>query len=288
MLQQSWWHYIACRLATAQAGGYSTFHMPEPQAGSRPSPLVDPFPLAGKRALVVGGSGGIGRAVCRSLAARGAAVVVHGGSSRERLDRVLAELRALGTSARAEVDGFLLRLEHPSDLLDKLGDLGTIDILALAFGPFVQKPLADTSASDWERLALLDLALPGAICSALLPAMIGRKWGRILLFGGTRTDAIRAYASNAAYAAAKTGLAVLAKSLAVEGAGANVACLLVCPGLVDTEYLGDAARSALRKKAPGGRLLEPETIAEIAIGLLAMNPCAVSGGILNMDGGLSF
>ena len=234
---------------------------------------------------MVGGSGGIGRAVCRALAARGAAVVVHGGSSRARLDETLAELRGLGTAAAAE--GLLLPLRRPSDLLGRLEGLGRIDILVCAFGPFVRKRLVDTSAAEWETLALLDLALPGALCSALLPAMASRGWGRMLLFGGTRTDAIRSYASNAAYAAAKTGLAVLAKSLAAEGAGSGVGCLLVCPGLVETEYLGEAERSKLQEKAPRGRLLTPEEIAETAVGLLAAEPCVASGAVLNLDGGLA-
>jgi NAD(P)-dependent dehydrogenase (short-subunit alcohol dehydrogenase family) len=257
--------------------------MNDPQAGS----IAELSPLAGKRALVVGGSGGIGRAVCRSLARRGASVVVHGGSSAERLDAVLAEIRGLCTASGGEAEGFLLPLARTTDILDRLGDIGRVDLLVMAFGPFVRKRLAETSAADWERLALLDLALPGALCSALLPAMAGRGWGRILLFGGTRTDAIRAYSSNAAYAAAKTGLSVLAKSLAAEGAASNVACLLVCPGLVDTEYLDEPERFALRAKAPGGRLLSPDAIAETAVGLIAADPCVASGGLLSLDGGLT-
>jgi NAD(P)-dependent dehydrogenase (short-subunit alcohol dehydrogenase family) len=257
--------------------------MPDPQAGS----LSGRLPFEGRRAFVMGGSGGIGRAVCLALARRGASLLVHGGSSRDRLDATLDELRASGGPAAGESEGFLLRIERPSDLLDRLEGLGRIDILALAFGPFLRSSLAETSASAWERLALLDLALPGALCSALLPRMAGRGWGRILLFGGSRTDSIRAYSSNAAYAAAKTGLAVLAKSLAAEGAASGVACLLACPGLVDTEYLDEAGRAGLRARAPGGSLLAPEAVAEAAVGLLAAEPCAASGAVLSLDGGLS-
>jgi NAD(P)-dependent dehydrogenase (short-subunit alcohol dehydrogenase family) len=243
-----------------------------------------PLPFAGKRAFVLGGSGGIGRAVCRALARRGAGLLVHGGSSAERLGAALAEARALGAP---EAEGFLCKIAHPSDILDRVGKLGRVDIFVAAFGPFVQKPLAETVAADWERIALLDLALPGSLCSALYPAMAARGWGRILLFGGSRTDAIRAYSSNAAYAAAKTGLGVLAKSLAAEGAASGVACLLACPGFVDTEYLGAGTRGALAAKAPGGRLLPADAIAEAAMGLLAAEPCAASGGVLSLDGGLA-
>jgi 3-oxoacyl-[acyl-carrier protein] reductase len=249
--------------------------------GDRPS-------LRGRRALVVGGSGGIGRALSLELGARGASLIVHGGSSRERLDSCLGELRGLGAPA----EGFLLRLgEGPGSLgrlVETLPSLGRIDILAVAFGPFLRRSLAETGAADWERVALLDLALPGALASALLPAMAARGWGRVLLVGGTRTDGIRAYSSNAAYAAAKTGLAVLAKSLAAEGAARGVGCLLVCPGLVDTEYLGESERAALGARAPGGRLLSPGEVAAAAVGLLAADPCVASGSVVTLDGGLSF
>jgi 3-oxoacyl-[acyl-carrier protein] reductase len=191
-----------------------------------------------------------------------------------------------------EAEGFLLGLgkggEGIASLLDALPGLGRIDILAVAFGPFLRASLAETSAADWQRLALLDLALPGALCSALLPGMAARGWGRILLFGGSRTDSIRAFSSNAAYAAAKTALAVLAKSLAAEGAPRGVACLLACPGLTDTEYLGGAEREALRARAPGGRLLEASEVAAAAVELLAAEPCVASGALLALDGGLSF
>ncbi len=268
------------RLAGLAGGGYSTSRMADPQAGKGSGSL----PFRGRRAFVLGGSGGLGRAACRALARRGASLLVHGGSSPERLEAALAEARELGAP---EAEGFLLRIERPADLLDGLAGLGRIDILVASFGPFLRKSLADTGARDWERLALLDLALPGALCSALYPPMAARGWGRILLFGGSRTDAIRAYSSNAAYAAAKTGLAVLAKSLAAEGAAAGLGCLLVCPGFADTEYLGPREREALAARAPGGRLLPPDGIAEAAIGLLAAEPCAASGGILSLDGGLS-
>ncbi len=235
----------------------------------------------------MGGSGGLGRAVAVELARRGAALQIHGGSSRDRLDEALREARAQAAGGAA-VSGFLQRIDRPADILARLPGLGRIDIVVCAFGPFVRKSLAATTPDDWERVALLDLALPGALASALLPGMAGNGWGRMLFFGGTRTDGIRAYASNAAYAAAKTGLAVIVKSLAAEGARSGVACLAVCPGLVDTEYLDEHARRDLRGKAPRGDLLSARDIAGAAVALIAADPCAASGAILTMDAGLAF
>lgn len=253
-------------------------------------------PLAGRRALVVGGSGGIGAALAAALAERGADLLIHGGSSRERLEAAVARAGAAAGARRGAlekappgeplIESILLPLERPADLVDRLPGLGRIDILAVAFGPFVRKAFHETSAADWERLALLDLALPGALASALIPAMAERGYGRILFFGGTRTDAIRAYASNAAYAAAKTGLAVLAKSIAAEYSQAGVGAFVLCPGFVDTEYLAEGQRAELRLKAPGGRLIAAEEIAEFAAGLVAAEPCIASGAVVALDGGL--
>jgi 3-oxoacyl-[acyl-carrier protein] reductase len=245
-------------------------------------------PFEGRRALVVGGTGGIGAAVALELGKMGASLVVHGGSSRERLEAVLGGLEVAG----AEAVGFLMELNGApgsiSRLVATLSSFGRLDILVVAFGPFVRKSLAATESADWERLALLDLALPGALASALLPAMAARGWGRMLFFGGSRTDGIRAYSTNAAYAAAKTGLGVLVKSLAAEGAAEGVGAVLVCPGLVDTEYLGEGERAELRGKAPSGRLITPREIAEASTSLIAAEPCIASGSILNLDGGLAF
>ena len=238
--------------------------------------------LAGRRALVVGGSGGIGAAVARGLAARGASVLVHGRNP-SSVAAVVTAIRRGGGQA----EGLALPLDSAGPLLAAVSQAGPFDILVAAFGPFVRKPLADHSPEDWERMASLNLALPGALVSALFPAMRDRGFGRILLFGGTRTDAIRGYRSNAAYAAAKTGLGVLAKSAAIEGAPHNVAAVAVCPGLVRTEYIDDAAAEALRRMAPGGRLSSPAEVAEIALGLIDGDPCIASGAIVSLDAGFS-
>lgn len=240
--------------------------------------------LAGRRALVIGGTGGIGRATARALAVRGAGLFLLGGSSVERLESSLEEFRRLGVS----VDGRLMALERPDELCTLLPSLGVFDLLVMAFGPFYQGKLHKMGSAAWERLALLDLALPGALASALLPSMMERRWGRLLFFGGSRTDGIRAYRSNAAYAAAKTGLAVLVKSIAAEYAAYGIGAVLVCPGLVDTEYLSPERRLELLGTAPGGRLIPPDGIGEIAAALVAAEPCIASGALVSLDGGLYF
>ncbi len=245
--------------------------------------------LEGKRALVVGGSGGIGAAVAEALAARGADLVIHGGSSAAALERALAAARAAREGkgrSKASIEGFLQVIARPRDIMDRLPSIGNLDILVCAFGPFLRAGLHETGGGDWERMALLDLALPGALASALLPSMCAGGYGRMLFFGGTRTDAIRAYSSNAAYAAAKTGLAVLVKSVAAEYADRNVGAFLLCPGFVDTELMSTALRIELESRAPRGHLIDARAVAAFGVELLAADPPLASGGVINLDGGL--
>lgn len=204
------------------------------------------------------------------------------------MEACLRELRSLGAKAEGRLFDFEGLVGSGQDPASLLGPEPAFDILVAAFGPFLQKPLAATTGTDWLRMATLELALPGALASALLPSMAARGWGRFLFFGGTGTDSIRGYRSNAAYAAAKTGLGVLAKSLALEGADHGIGAFVLCPGLVDTEYLDEATRELLRAKAPGGRLIEAGALGETAAALLAAEPCLASGAVLSLDAGLSF
>jgi NAD(P)-dependent dehydrogenase (short-subunit alcohol dehydrogenase family) len=254
--------------------------------------------FAGRRALVVGGSGGIGRAISLELAARGARLFIQGRSS-AKLRSLLEEIRGKGNSA----EGIALELDKSSDLRELVDSIlsacvndhapgeekiePAIDILVCAFGPFVRKSFGAHRAGDWEKTALLDLALPGALASTLYPGMSARGFGRILLLGGTRTDAIHGYLSNAAYAAAKTGLGVVAKSIAMEGAARNVAALVACPGLVETEYLEAEQKRTLSGAAPDGRLIQPSVVAALALDLLDCDPCPASGAIVSLDSGFS-
>jgi NAD(P)-dependent dehydrogenase (short-subunit alcohol dehydrogenase family) len=245
-----------------------------------------------RRALVVGGSGGIGRAISLGLAARGALPIIHGRDS-AKVQALVGEIRKAG----GEAEGFSLDLEEPRRLdalvkaiLEKAKESARnqpIDILICAFGPFVQKPFIAHDACDWEKTALLNLALPGALASSLFSSMCAQGFGRILFLGGTRTDSIHGYKSNAAYAAAKTGLGVVAKSLAMEGAAHNVASVVVCPGFVETEYLSPALKNSLIAASPDGRLIQPFELASLALDLLDRDPCPSSGAVVSFDAGFS-
>jgi NAD(P)-dependent dehydrogenase (short-subunit alcohol dehydrogenase family) len=249
----------------------------------RYNPAMEPI-FAGKHALVIGGTGGIGREVALGLASRGASLTIHGGHSEEKLETILEEARRSVPAA-----GFLYPAAgNPVDaadaaavILEKTGKKP--DILVCAWGPFKKLALQETNASDWYFLIENNLILPGILISELLCDMINKKRGRILLFGGTNTSEIRGFSTTAAYSAAKTALGVLAKSVAKSAGSAGITCNVVCPGLTDTEYTSREDQEFNRKKS-GGKVLGPLEIARVAFEILE-NP-ALNGAVIPVDGGI--
>lgn len=242
---------------------------------------VEDSTLKGLKALIVGSSGGIGFSIARSLAIAGVNLVVHGRDTK-RIEARITELESLGANAQALCAD--LSSGIPPETL--LTESRHCDILVMAYGPFLYKPLCETTAQDWQMAALGCLALPGALATEAANAMASRGFGRILLFGGTRTDAIRGFKSNAAYAAAKTGIGVLAKSIAAEFSGKGVSCSVLCPGFVDTEYMDDETRTRLEATSARGRLIPVSRIADLALALLSGGMDIANGSIIVADEGL--
>ncbi len=224
--------------------------------------------IRGKKAVVIGGTGGIGVAVSDMLKLKG------------------CEVLALGKSRGDIVFDVSLFFAEKTALNEKKKVLTAVegaDILCVCYGPFVQKSLIDTSEEDWKNVALLDYALAGVLCSTALKGMTMRKYGRIILFGGTRTEQIRAYKTNAAYAGAKTALGVLAKSIAAEYAKDGITCNVILPGFVETEYLSQELRESLKNKTPTGTLIQTATIAEAVSFLIDRKE--INGALLGIDDG---
>jgi NAD(P)-dependent dehydrogenase (short-subunit alcohol dehydrogenase family) len=239
--------------------------------------------LQGKRALVVGGSGGIGAAVSRSLAGAGAATTVHGGPDSGRAAALCEELAEAGLSAHplelalGGKDPLMAeRIEPLLEVCDRA------DILVVAYGPILERPTDRTSHVEWFRLVSANLALPGALVSRALGGMAERGYGRIVLFGGTRTSQIRPYQSVVAYSSAKTGLGVLAKSVAEHFGERNIRCNVLCPGYVRTGYLSERDETRYRKHRGFTGFQRPDTIASFVLDLCAGSGTALNGALVDI------
>ena len=227
----------------------------------------------GRKALVIGGTSGLGKECASLLFREGARIIITG--------RTLPGDGAAQDQAAA-VPGFIpCDFEKEGIQALEQGSLNAAvkeaDILVLAYGPFIRKKLEDTGAADWARLAMLDYALPGLAVSLALPGMMRRGGGSILLFGGTRSESILPRSLTAAYHGAKTGLSVIVRSVAKNYASKGIRCNAVLPGSVST---------APPQNAPSGSegfVVSPRDVAQAAVSLLA-NP-AMNGVLLNVDKG---
>lgn len=239
-----------------------------------------------KKAVVIGGSGGIGAHISMALAQAGATLLVHGGHNSQKLQNLMDSLqnaspqKTFHQSIIQEITGENLPQFSRTPLMK---EIKTADILCVAFGPFLQKSIEETLPAEWINISLLNYALPGICVSAALPHMKENNWGRILLFGGTLTHNVKAYRTNAAYGGAKTALCSLVKSTAVQCSRWGITCNGILPGSTETEYQSPELLATLAKKNPSGKIISPEIIATAAMNLLFTKE--VNGALLNIDDG---
>lgn len=242
--------------------------------------------LKGKSALVIGGSGGIGASVSLGLARCGVELTVHGGRESEKFDLLLEKIfDASGVKPRKIVQELLTSSFDTLETSLLTESARNCDILCVCFGPFVQKPLHETSFSDWKNLSLFDYALPGFLVSSALPSMMKNHFGRILLFGGTGTSHRLEFSTNAAYAGAKSGLNVLVSSVAANYADYGITCNAICPGFVETEYIPESLKGELSSKMPLGSMISLSSVAETSLFLL--QNADINGTIVRLDRGWS-
>ncbi len=178
----------------------------------------------GKKALVIGGTSSVGLKVAQMLLSKNAELTVTGRKFNQSLyNAIYSPVKFIECDFEKDFDSCFLNESLNESLKET-------DILCVCYGPFVQKSLALTSSADWKKMALNNYALPGILLSQVLPGMEKRNFGRIIFFGGTKTESVKAFKTNAAYAGAKTGLSVIVKSTSLEYQSSNITCNAVCPG----------------------------------------------------------
>ena len=232
--------------------------------------------LQGKSALVIGGTSGIGYCLAQSLLQESVSVVMQGQSNSKRVASLCCQ---------GNVACFICDLQKASYVGELCKYANAADILCVAYGPFLQKPLDITTAQEWNTTVYANLTLPGILVSSALAGMKERKWGRILLFGGTETQILRGFRTNAVYGAAKIGIMSLVKSVSMEYAQYGITANAVCPGFTDSGLVPEGIRRVWAKKNPDGELVSPAAITEAALFLLKDG--SYNGVMLPVDKGWS-
>jgi 3-oxoacyl-[acyl-carrier protein] reductase len=237
-----------------------------------------------RRALVTGGSGGIGAAICRKLAADGFYVYVHANSGLPRAQQVVAEIEAAGGSAQAVCFDVANGEQTLSSLQAVLAE-GAIQVLVNNAGIHDDAVLPGMNAQQWRRV--IDVSLNGFynVTQPLLLPMIGKRWGRIINISSVAAIAGNRGQSN--YAAAKAGLHGATKSLALELASRGITVNAVAPGIIEsamTENVFD--KDAIKRLVPAGRAGKPDEVAELVAFLASDKAAYISGQIISINGAM--
>jgi 3-oxoacyl-[acyl-carrier protein] reductase len=234
--------------------------------------------LAGRLALVTGGSRGIGRAIAQELAGAGAEVVIGYRSGEQEAAAVAREIG--GRAVQADVS-------QPEEAARLVEEAGEIDILVNNAGLTRDGLIARMPDEDWRTVIDTNLGGAFATCRAAARGMMKRRSGTIVNM--TSVVGVHGNPGQTNYAASKAGLIGLTKALARELASRGVRVNAVAPGYIETgltDVLPDTVREALLASTPLGRLGSPEDVAGAVRFLCSAEASFITGEVLLVDGGL--
>jgi NAD(P)-dependent dehydrogenase (short-subunit alcohol dehydrogenase family) len=247
--------------------------------------------LKGKVAIVTGSSRGIGKAVAQRFARDGARVTVNCVSTVDKAKAVAEGIRQVGGEAvvvRADVSK---KAEAERLIGETVKAFGQVDILVSNAGIIIDRPFVDSTDEDWTRAIENNLHGFFNIVRAVLPHMIGRKYGRIIATGSCITE-VADFGGNcySVCTASKGGITAMLRPIAAEVARHGVTVNAVSPGYIATEMLGEidpAGLEAALRLVPMRRYGKPEEIAA-AMAFLASDEAAyITGQVLRVNGGMS-
>ncbi|MCL5796493.1 MAG: 3-oxoacyl-ACP reductase FabG [Gammaproteobacteria bacterium] len=237
-----------------------------------------------KYALVTGGSGAIGEAICAALAQDGYHVVVHANQNIERAQTIAEKIVINGGAAEA-ICFDVANEQQTQEAIEKLLARFTIQVLVNNAGIHDDAPLAGMTSEQWHRV--IDVSLNGFynVTQPLLLPMMATRWGRIINVASVA--GIMGNRGQANYAAAKAGLIGATKSLAQEIASRNVLVNAIAPGIITSPMTENTFnKETISRIVPQKRAGTPEEVANLVSFLASDKASYISGQVISVNGGM--
>lgn len=237
-----------------------------------------------KHALVTGGSGGIGAAICRRLAADGHHVIVHANRSLDKAEAVVTAIQAAGGSAEAVAFDVTDRAATAA-ALETLLAAGAIQILVNNAGIHADAVFPGMSGEQWDSVIAVSLNGFYNVTQPLTMPMIRTRWGRIITISSVA--GLTGNRGQVNYSAAKGALHAASKSLALELASRGITVNAVAPGIIATDMIeGAFDAETIKQLVPMKRAGQPEEVADLVAFLASDSAAYISGQVISINGGM--
>jgi 3-oxoacyl-[acyl-carrier protein] reductase len=247
--------------------------------------------VVNRTALITGGATGIGKRTAVQLASEGVNLIINFRTSRDKAEELANELtERFGTENCIEYGDITNYHECQKLVTNGLKIFPTIDILVHNAGPYVheRKKMVDYSVEEWQYLINGNLNSAFYLSRTLIPLMRQQKWGRIITIGFDRVESAPAWIYRSAFAAAKTGLASLTKTIAIEEAEYGITANMICPGDIVGEWKEKDINESvdyLDTLVPVGRPGTGEDISRVISFLVDEKSDFITGSIIPVTGG---
>ncbi len=238
-----------------------------------------------KRALITGGSGDIGSAICNKLASIGIHTIIHANKNREKAEQTVAAIKANGGSAETTFFD-ITDADQCAETLTSLTAAAPIQILVNNAGIYDDAPLAGMTREKWRHV--IDVSLNGFynVTQPILLPMIKTRWGRIVSI--TSISAVKGNRGQANYAAAKSGVFAASKSLSQELASRKITVNCVAPGIIEGRINDlEFDQKAIKQIVPMQRAGTTDEVAALVAFLVSDDAAYISGQSISIDGAMS-
>ncbi len=245
--------------------------------------------LAHKRAIVTGGTRGIGRAIAEAFIAQGASVALFG-TNLERGRAVVDELRKHAAGDQ-KIEFFAVNVGEPEQLATTMNTVfetfGSVDILVNNAGITRDNLLMRLSEEDWDQVLDVNLKSVFLACQLVVRPMMKARYGKIINI--TSVVGLTGNAGQSNYAASKAGMIGFTKSLAKEVATRGITVNCIAPGFIETDMtaaLNEKQREAILAQIPMKKMGQATDIAQSALFLASSMADYITGQVITVDGGM--